>query len=221
MLIFENKLLHSQNGGQWAPFSKVCLPWLKPVVTPLPGETVFSPREKSYGAVVPNRWVAPQSGSRRGVVNNSFNSLLKAQIFRTAHINILCFISKTETRTDFCEVHIISIIISIWFLLYQGWPTSQGPRDTSLTVLPQRATSYTWAYMNITPALPHAHTYLCSARFIVSISHRHSHQACFHAVCKSHPGFHGEQLVQNFATYTRLNTIFAYEPHEAGQRAAS
>jgi len=23
------------NGGQWAPFSKVCPPWLKPLATPL------------------------------------------------------------------------------------------------------------------------------------------------------------------------------------------
>jgi len=63
----------------------------------------------------------PQSGSRRsfcGVANSSLNSLLKSRIFRSSYINILCSIIKTETRTDLREVHIISIIIPIWFLLY-------------------------------------------------------------------------------------------------------
>jgi len=55
----------------------------------------------------------------------------------------------------------------------QGRPTSQRPRATFLTVLPQRATSYTWAHMNITPSLPHSPTCLCSARFIVNITHRY------------------------------------------------
>ena len=41
----------------------------------------------------------------------------KSQIFRTAHINILYYISKSETQTDFCEVHIVTIIIPVWFLL--------------------------------------------------------------------------------------------------------
>ena len=41
----------------------------------------------------------------------------KSQIFRTAHINLLCYISKCETQTDFCEVHIVTIIIPVWFLL--------------------------------------------------------------------------------------------------------
>ena len=40
-------------------------------------------------------------------------------------------------------------------------------------VLLQRATSYTWAHINITPSLPHSHTRLCSARFIVNITHQH------------------------------------------------
>jgi len=62
----------------------------------------------------------PQSGSRRsfcGVANSSLNSLLKSRIFEL-RISTSCYISKTETRTDLCEVHIISIIIPIWFLLY-------------------------------------------------------------------------------------------------------
>jgi len=42
--------------------------------------------------------------------------LLKSQIFRTVFINILCYVSKTGLQTDFCEVHVISIIL-IWFLL--------------------------------------------------------------------------------------------------------
>ena len=43
------------------------------------------------------------------VGNNSLKSLLKARIFRTAHINIVCYISKTKTRIDFCEVHVVSV----------------------------------------------------------------------------------------------------------------
>ena len=35
--------------------------------------------------------------------------------------------------------------------LCQGWPTSQRPTTTFPFVLLQRATSYTWAHMNITP----------------------------------------------------------------------
>ena len=31
----------------------------------------------------------------------------------------------------------------------------------------------TWAHMNITPSLPHSHTYFCLARFIVNITHHH------------------------------------------------
>jgi len=62
----------------------------------------------SCRAVVPNRWVA----------NNSLNSSLRAQIFRTAHISFVCHISKTQTRVDFCEVHMISILIPIQFLHY-------------------------------------------------------------------------------------------------------
>ena len=59
--------------------------------------------------------------------------------------------------------------------LGQGWPTSQRLRATFFTVLPQRATSYIWAHMNITPSLPlsHTHTDLCSARFIVNVTHQH------------------------------------------------
>jgi len=38
-------------------------------------------------------------------------------------------------------------------------------------------------------------------------SPRHQH-ASAQCVCKSHPDFQGEQLVQNFATCTRINTVF-------------
>jgi len=38
--------------------------------------------------------------------------------FLELRISTFCYISKTETRTDLCEVHIISVIIRIWFLLY-------------------------------------------------------------------------------------------------------
>jgi len=32
--------------------------------------------------------------------------------------------------------------------------------------------SYTRAHTNITPSLPHSHTYLCSARFVANITHQ-------------------------------------------------
>jgi len=51
------------------------------------------------------------------------NSLLKSEFFVAAHIDSVCYISKTETLSDLCEVHITSIIIPIWFLLYSfNWP---------------------------------------------------------------------------------------------------
>jgi len=95
------------------------------------------------------------------------------------------------------------ICLFISYVISQGWTTSQRRRATSLTtMIPQRATSYTLSHMNIIPSLPHSHTYLCS-----NIAYEHSHQARFHAMCKSHPDFQGEQLVQNIAIYTRINTV--------------
>jgi len=43
--------------------------------------------------------------------------------------------------------------------LIQGWSTSRRRRATFLTVLSQRATSYTWAHTNITPSLSYTHTF--------------------------------------------------------------
>ena len=73
--------------------------------------------------------------------------------------------------------------------------TSQRQRATFLNVLLQRAAPCTWAYMNTTPSLPHSHIYLCSARFIVIITHQHGNDrnlqshvnviACVH-VCTTH-----------------------------------
>ena len=68
----------------------------------------------------------------------------------------------------------MAIRLEVCVLLCQGWPTSQRPRATFLTVLQQRATSYIWAHMNITPSLPHSHTYFFIATFIVNITH-HQH----------------------------------------------
>jgi len=58
---------------------------------------------ESLNSVVPNRWVA----------KSSLNSLLKFQNFVTTHIDIVYYISKTEMRSDLCEVHMIYIIIPI------------------------------------------------------------------------------------------------------------
>jgi len=57
-------------------------------------------------------------------------------------------------------------------LLCQGWPTSQRPTATFI-MLPQSATSHTWAHMSITPSLPHSNTYLCSATIIIMITQQH------------------------------------------------
>jgi len=46
--------------------------------------------------------------------------------------------------------------------LCHGWPAGQRPRVRFLTVILQRATSYTRALMNIIPSTPHSHTYLCA-----------------------------------------------------------
>ena len=46
--------------------------------------------------MVPNRWVAEEFLWGREQQPQQF---AKSQIFRTAHINILCYISKTETQT--------------------------------------------------------------------------------------------------------------------------
>ena len=64
----------------------------------------------------------------------------------------------------------------------QGWPTSQRPRATFLTVLPQRATSYTLAHMKITPSFPHWHTYPYSTTFVVHTAHQHGNDRIFQAI---------------------------------------
>jgi len=64
----------------------------------------------------------------------------------------------------------------------QGWPASHRPRATFPTVLLQRATSYTWANMNITPSLPNSHTHLCSDRFITNITHQHDNDRTLQAI---------------------------------------
>jgi len=62
-----------------------------------------------------------------------------------------------------CVFYEVAIRLEVCVLPLQGWPTSQKPRATFLTVLQQRAISYTWTHMkNITPSLPYPHTYLHS-----------------------------------------------------------
>ena len=54
-------------------------------------------------------------------------------------------------------------------------------------VLPQKATSYTWSHMNITPSLPGSHTYLCSARFTVNNTYQHDNDRNLPAIyCYAH-----------------------------------
>jgi len=56
----------------------------------------------------------------------------------------------------------------------QGWPTSQRPRATFLTVLPQRPTSYTWAHMNISHPISSSLAHIpLPATFVVTITHQH------------------------------------------------
>jgi len=66
--------------------------------------------------------------------------------------------------------------------LSQGWATSQRPKATFPIVLPQRATSYAWAHVNIIPSFPHPNTYLCPATFSVNITHQHDKDRTLQAV---------------------------------------
>jgi len=71
-----------------------------------------------------------------------------------------------------CAFYEVAIRLEVCVLLLQGWPTSQRPTATFLTVLQERAASCTWwAHMNVTPSLPHLRTYFCLARFSVNITH--------------------------------------------------
>jgi len=76
-----------------------------------------------------------------------------------------------------------------------------------IPVLPQRATSYTWAHMNITPSLPHSNTYLCSARFIVNTTDQHDNDKTLQASCC-------------YACCLVGLLLITEETHETGQRAA-
>jgi len=69
-------------------------------------------------------------------------------------------------------------------------------------------------HMTIAPSLRHSHKYFWSARFVVNIIHQHDNYRNLQAIC-----FY-DQLVQNFATYTRINTVFMQELHETEQRTA-
>jgi len=42
---------------------------------------------------------------------------------------------------------VVAIRLEVCVLLLKGWPTSQKPRATYLSVLQQRVISYTWAHM--------------------------------------------------------------------------
>ena len=58
-----------------------------------------------------------------------------------------------------CVFYEVAIRLELCALLFLGWPASHRPRATFVIVLPQRATSFTWAHMNINPSLPHTHTH--------------------------------------------------------------
>jgi len=47
-----------------------------------------------------------------------------------------------------------------------GGYTSQIPRATLLTVLPQSHINHKWAHVKITPSLPHSHTYLSTTETV-------------------------------------------------------
>jgi len=66
-------------------------------------------------AVVHKRWGAEEWLWGHEQQPRDFAASIK---FLELRISTLCYISKTKTRTDLCEVHIISIIIPIWCLLY-------------------------------------------------------------------------------------------------------
>jgi len=43
---------------------------------------------------------------------------------------------------------------------------------------------------------------MCSRVYVLAQAIKHTFTQC---VCKSHPDFQGDQLLENFATYTRIN----------------
>jgi len=81
-----------------------------------------------------------------------------------ACIHVLAYFSSVLCPQSLCFFE-VAILLEVCVLLLWGLPTNHRPRATFLTVLQQRATSYTrWAHMNVTPSLPHSHTRPASSR---------------------------------------------------------
>ena len=65
--------------------------------------------------------------------------------------------------------------------------------------------TWPWAHMNISPSLHHSHTHLCSATFVVNITHQHDRTL---------------QAIHCYACYLVGLLVITQQPHETGQRAA-
>ena len=76
----------------------------------------------SIGQWLPTGWSRPQSGSRRSFLGSrkAASIVCWSLEFLELRISKFCCISKTEIRADLCAIHIISIIILVWFLLYSS-----------------------------------------------------------------------------------------------------
>jgi len=69
---------------------------------------------------------------------------------------------KECTQHSYCFANFTftsNLILIVGYIVGVG---NQSETESHIfVVLPQRATSYTWTHMNITPSLLHSHTYLC------------------------------------------------------------
>lgn len=70
-----------------------------------------------------------------------------------------------------------------------------------------------WKYVYLHKCM-HIHVFHEYDRLCVFLCKPRSASTQF--VCKLHPDFKGDQFVQNFATYTQINTVFMQETHETG-----
>jgi len=88
-----------------------------------------------------------------------------------------------------------------------GQPVRDQEPHFFTSVLPQRTTTYTWAHMNISPSLPHPHTYLCITRIIVNITHQHDNDRTL------------QKAIYCYACHLVGLLVITQESHETGQRA--
>jgi len=64
--------------------------------------------------------------------------------------------------------------VSLWIQSYMPGVANQSETKSHISYcVTAKSHISIHGHINITPSLPHAHTYLCSARFIIIITHQH------------------------------------------------